>query len=152
MTRNGSKYCRCETDTEKQRMTKASFSDTIYFEPISYSEATSPPPWPLPKVVSALTVHSSSLSKTIKVIRTSHTGHCWGSKDEPIRHSLKWAPSYGRASVDRPSRTYLQQLSAKTGCTWKTSGERWMIGTDRDRDRERKRERGRETGKSVLAA
>ena len=29
---------------------------------------------------------------------------------------LLWTPSHGRANAGRPARTYIQQLSADTGC------------------------------------
>ena len=60
--------------------------------------------------------HLSPITKTIQVRRTSHTGHCWGSKDECISDALLWTPTYGRAKVGRPARTYIQQLCEDTGC------------------------------------
>ena len=77
------------------------------------------------------------ISKQIKIRRTKHVGHCWGSKDELISDVLQWSLSHGRSSVDLPKRTYLQQLCMDTGDCWK----RWMIETNG----------ARESGKSFLA-
>ena len=77
--------------------------------------------------------HLTPITKTIKVRRTRHAGHCWRSKDELISNVILWTPSYGQAKAGRPARTYIQQLCEDTG---------WMI--------ERNGERG--SGISVLAA
>ena len=55
--------------------------------------------------------HLPPITKTIKVRRTRHAGHCWRSRDE-----LLWTPAYGRAKAGRPARTYIQQLCEDTGC------------------------------------
>ena len=60
--------------------------------------------------------HLPPITKTIKVRRTRHAGHCWRSKDELIRDVLLWTPTYGRAKAERPARTYIQQLCEDTGC------------------------------------
>ena len=57
------------------------------------------------------------ITKTIKVRRTRHAGHCWRSRDELISDVLLWTPSHGRAKAGRPARTYIQQLSEDTGCS-----------------------------------
>ena len=59
--------------------------------------------------------HLPPITKTIKVRRTRHAGHCRRSKDELISDMLLWTPSHGRAKVGRPARTYVQQLCAETG-------------------------------------
>ena len=46
------------------------------------------------------------ISKTIKIRRTRHGGHCWRSRSELISDILQWTPSQGRAGVGRPARTY----------------------------------------------
>ena len=56
--------------------------------------------------------HLPTITKTIQVRRTRHAGHCWRSTDELI-----WTPTYGRAKVGRPARTYIQQLCEDTGCS-----------------------------------
>ena len=61
--------------------------------------------------------HRPPITKTIKVRRTRHAGHCWRIKDEHINDVLRWTPTHGRAKVGRPARTYLQQLYADTGCS-----------------------------------
>ena len=60
--------------------------------------------------------HLPPTTKTIKVRRTRHAGHCWRSKDELISDVLLWTPTYGQAKAGRPARTYIQQLCEDTGC------------------------------------
>ena len=55
--------------------------------------------------------HQPPITKTIKIRRTRHAGHCWRSRDE-----LPWTLSHERAKAGRPARTYIQQLCADTGC------------------------------------
>ena len=50
--------------------------------------------------------HLPPITKSIKVRRTRHAGHCW-SRDELIRYVLLWTPSHGRAKAGRPARTYI---------------------------------------------
>ena len=57
------------------------------------------------------------ITKTIQVRRTRHAGLCWRSRDELISYVLQWTPTYGRAKVGRPARTYIQQLCEDTGCS-----------------------------------
>ena len=57
------------------------------------------------------------ITKTIKVRRTRHAGHCWRSGDELISDFLRWTPSHGQARAGRPARTYIQQLCEDTGCS-----------------------------------
>ena len=59
--------------------------------------------------------HLPPITKTIKVRRTRHAGHYWGSKDELISDLLLWIPSHERAKVGWSARTYIQQLCADTG-------------------------------------
>ena len=61
--------------------------------------------------------HQPPITKTIKVRRTRHTGHCWKSRDELISEVLLWTPSHGRAKAGRPAQTYSQQLCPHTGCS-----------------------------------
>ena len=55
------------------------------------------------------------ITKTIKVRRTRHAGHCLRSRDELISDVLLWTPSHSRAKVGRPARTYIQQFGEDTG-------------------------------------
>ena len=55
-----------------------------------------------------LECHLSPITKTIKVWRTRHAGHCWKSSNELISEVLLWTPTYGRAKAGRPARTYIQ--------------------------------------------
>ena len=68
--------------------------------------------------------HLPSITKTIKVRRTRHAGHCWRSKDELIRDVLLWTPSHGWAKAGRPDRTYIQQLCADTRCSPEATDDR----------------------------
>ena len=61
--------------------------------------------------------HLPSITKTIKVRRTRHAGHCWMNKDELIRDVLLWATLHGQAKAGRPARTYIQRLCEDTGCS-----------------------------------
>ena len=51
--------------------------------------------------------HLPPITKTIKVRRTRHAGHCWRSKDELVSDVLLWTPTYGQAKAGRPARTYI---------------------------------------------
>ena len=59
--------------------------------------------------------HLQPITKTIKVKRTRHMGHCWRSRDELISNILLWTLSHGQAKARQPARTYMQQLCADTG-------------------------------------
>ena len=59
--------------------------------------------------------HLPPITKTIKIKRTRHAGHCWRSRDERIRDVLLCNPTHGRAKAGRPARTYLQQFCEDTG-------------------------------------
>ena len=61
--------------------------------------------------------HQPPITKTIKIRRTRHAGHCWRSRDELKSDVLQWTSSHERAKPGRPSRTYIQQLRADTGCS-----------------------------------
>ena len=81
--------------------------------------------------------HLPPITKTIQVRRTRHAGHCWRSKDELISDVLLWTPTYGRAKVGRPARTYIQQLCEDTGCNPEDLPEAM---NDREKWRERVRD------------
>ena len=61
--------------------------------------------------------HLPPITKTIKIRRATHVGHCWRSRDELISNVLLWTPSRGRAKAGRPARTLIQQLCVDTGCS-----------------------------------
>ena len=48
--------------------------------------------------------HLPSITKTIKIRRTRHAGHCW-SRDELISDVLLWTATHGRAKAGRRART-----------------------------------------------
>ena len=76
--------------------------------------------------------HVPLITKTIKVRRTRHAGHCWRSRDELISNVLLWTPSHGRAKLGRPARTYTLQLCEDTGCNPEDL-KRWTIGKGGER-------------------
>ena len=61
--------------------------------------------------------HLPPITKTIKIRRTRHTGHCWRSRDELISDVLLWTLSHGWVKTGHPARTYIKQLCADTGCS-----------------------------------
>ena len=63
--------------------------------------------------------HLPLITKTIQVRRTRHAGYCWRSRDKLISDILLLTPSHERAKVERPARTYIQQLFADRGCSLK---------------------------------
>ena len=72
------------------------------------------------------------ITKTIKIRRTRHAGHCWRSRNELVRYVLLWTPSHGRAKAGRQARTCLQQL-------WCSPVDLPEAMDDRERWRERVR-------------
>ena len=98
--------------------------------------------------------HQPHITKTSQIRRTRHARYCWRSKDELIK-IFPWNPSYGRAGVGQPARTYLQQLCTHTGCSLEALPEAmddWDEWRESERERMRERERERESGKSVKEA
>ena len=75
--------------------------------------------------------HLPLITKTIKIRRTRHAGHCRRSRDEPISDVLLWTPSHGRAKAGRPARTYKQQLSVDVAL--RTCRKQWTIGKGGER-------------------
>ena len=59
--------------------------------------------------------HLHPITKTIKVRRSRHVGHCWRSRDKLINDVLQWTSIHGRTKAGRPARTYIQQLREDTG-------------------------------------
>ena len=59
--------------------------------------------------------HQPPITKTIKIRRTRHAGHCWKCRDELIYDVLLWTPSHGRGKAERSARTYIQQLCVDRG-------------------------------------
>ena len=76
--------------------------------------------------------HLPPITKTIKVRRTRHAGHCWRSKDGLISDVL-----LRTAKAERPPRTYKQQLCEDTGCSPEDLPEAM---NDREKWRERVRD------------
>ena len=63
-----------------------------------------------------LYAHLRPIYTNIQIRRTRHIGHTWRSKNELINDVLLWTSLHGRASVGRPTKTYLQKLCMDTGC------------------------------------
>ena len=85
--------------------------------------------------------HLPPITKTIKVRRTRHAGHCWRSRDELISDVLLWTPTYGRVKARRPAEYTYSSYVRIRDVALKTCQKRWMVG--------RSGERG--SGMSVLA-
>ena len=83
------------------------------------------------------TTHLPPITKTIKVRRTRHAGHCWSSRDELINDVFLWTPSHGRAKAGWPARSYIPQLCEDTGCSSEDLPEEM---NDRQECRERVRD------------
>ena len=81
--------------------------------------------------------HLPPITKTVRVRRTRHAGHCWRSRDELIRDVLLCTPTHSRAMAGRPARTYIQQLC---GDTWSCTEDLPRAMNDRDVWRERVRD------------
>ena len=60
--------------------------------------------------------HLPPITKTIKVRRTRHAGHCWRSRDELIRDVLLCTPSHCQAKAGQSARTFIQQQCEDTVC------------------------------------
>ena len=60
--------------------------------------------------------HLPPITKTIRVRRTRHAGHCGRKRNELISDVLLWTATHGRAKTGRPARTYIQHLCEDTGC------------------------------------
>ena len=80
--------------------------------------------------------HLPPITKTIKVSRTRHAGHCWRSRDELISDVFLGTPTQGRAKAGRPARTYIQQLCEDTVCSPEDRQEA-MYGWEKCRERVR---------------
>ena len=67
--------------------------------------------------------HLPAITKTIKIGRTRHAGHCWRNRHELISDILLWTPSHGWAKARRTARTY-KQLCADMGCSTEDQPEK----------------------------
>ena len=59
----------------------------------------------------------SCFTTTCHPSRTRHGRHSWKSRDKLMSDIMLWTPSHGRAKVERPARTYTQQICADTWCS-----------------------------------
>ena len=108
----------CTTETLNKRMEKK--IDGNYPRTL---EALLNKSWRQHPIKQQLYGHLPPITKTIEVRWTRHARHCWRSKNELISDVLLCIPSHGRAKSGRPARTYIQQLSADTGCSPKDQSE-----------------------------
>ena len=81
--------------------------------------------------------HLPPLTKSIKLRRTRHAGHCWRSRDELISNLLLWTPSHGLAKAGELVGTFIQQICEDTGCSPEDLPE---LMNDREEWRERVRD------------
>ena len=72
--------------------------------------------------------HLPPITKTIKIRRTGHVGHCWRSRNELISDVLPWTPSLGRAKTGRPARTTYSSSVPILDVALRTSQKQWTIG------------------------
>ena len=63
--------------------------------------------------------HLPPITKTINIQRNRHAEHCWKSYDDFISDVLLWTPLHRRSKARQPTRTYIEQLFADTGCSLK---------------------------------
>ena len=61
--------------------------------------------------------HLQPITKTIQVRQTRHAGHCRRSRNKLISDIFLRTPSNGQAKAGQPTRNYIQQLCADTGCS-----------------------------------
>ena len=83
--------------------------------------------WRQPPTKQQLYGHLPPITKTLKIRRTRHPGHCWKSRDELISDVLLWTPSHGRAKAGRPTRTYIQELWPIRDVALRTCRKQWTI-------------------------
>ena len=71
--------------------------------------------------------HLPPVTKTIKIRRSRHSGHCWRSRDELLSDVILWTPSRGRAKQD----VQLEQIYSSSvpilDVARKTSQNQWTI-------------------------
>ena len=86
--------------------------------------------------------HLLPVTKTIKIRRTRHAGHCWRSSDELISDVLLWTPSHGRGKQDVQLKpTYSSSVPIRY-VALRIFQKQWIIGRCGER----------ESGISVLIA
>ena len=71
--------------------------------------------------------HQPPITKTIKIRRTRHAGHCWTSRDELKSDVLLWTPLHGRATS-----SHLHTAALWGYGVW-TCRKRWTIGRGGER-------------------
>ena len=59
--------------------------------------------WRLHPTKQQLYGHLQSITKTIKIRRIRHAGHCWRNRDDLISDVLLWSPLHGRSKAGRPA-------------------------------------------------
>ena len=56
------------------------------------------------------TPHKTAAVQPLTSHFKNYTRHVWRSENKFISDILLWTPTHGHARIDRPARTYLQQL------------------------------------------
>ena len=112
----------CTTRTLTKRMEKKLNGNNTRMQRVKWNKS-----WRQDPTNQQLYSHLPPIAKTIQIRRTRHAGLCWRSKYELISDVLLWTPSYERAKVGRPARTYIQQLCADTDIAMDNNRKRWKI-------------------------
>ena len=77
--------------------------------------------------------HQLPITKTIRIRRTKHEGHCWSSRDKLISDVLQWNPSHGRKEQhDQLKLTYSSFVRIRD-LAKRTCQKRWTIGRGGER-------------------
>ena len=76
------------------------------------------------------------ITKTIKIRRTRHVGHCWRSRDELVSEVLLWTPSHGRANQDVKLEPIYSSSVPILYVALRTYQNQWTIGRGGERGSE----------------
>ena len=92
-------------------------------------------------VSSSFSSYLPPVSQSIQIRRTRHAGHCWSSKDGLISDVLRWTPMHELTSGGQPTKTYIYQPTADTGCSLDDlhgamDDKVWWGERERERERE----------------
>ena len=120
--------CGCTTWTLTKRMEKKlDGNPTRMLRAISNKPGRQHPP------KQQLYGHLPPITKTIKVRRTRHAGHCWRSRDKLMSDVLLWTPSHGKQKQgDELEPTYSSSMRIR-GVSLRTCRKRWTIGRGGER-------------------
>ena len=77
--------------------------------------------------------HLQPVTKTIKIRRTRHAGHCWRSRDELVSDVLQWTPSQRWAKKDVQLKYTYSGSVQILGVVRKIWQNQWTIGRGGER-------------------